>query len=90
VVASIIVGTDEGIHTVGEPPAPPLEGTPVSALAHRGRSIWAICGDTALKRSVRGRPWEDVVSLPLQAECLLAISEQVALAGTAEAHLFPL
>jgi hypothetical protein len=85
---ALLVGSDTGIHTVGDG-AHDLQGTSVVALAAESARLWALGGDGTILRSEDGR-WERLAGMTgLAGRCLLATEEGL-LVGTAQARLFRL
>jgi photosystem II stability/assembly factor-like uncharacterized protein len=91
---TILVGTEDGIHTVGGEPAPVrLAGREVAAMAPSGDGdgvVWALVDGRELWRGQAAGAGQAVASSPgLPLRCLAATGGTV-LAGTAEAHLLRL
>ena len=91
---TILVGTEDGIHTVGGEPAPVrLPGREVAAMTPSGDGdgvVWALADGRELWRGQAAGERQAVASSPgLPLRCLAATGGTV-LAGTAEAHLLRL
>jgi hypothetical protein len=95
---TILVGTEDGIHTVGGEPAPVrLPGREVAAMAPSGPPssrgdgvVWALVDGRELWRGQAAGEGQAVASSPgLPLHCLAATGGTV-LAGSAEAHLLRL
>ena len=86
-MATIMLGTDDGIQVLGPTPASHLSGKRVSALAQGVGGVWAVAGPGELLRALDG-DWEQVAASSggQRITCLNASGGQV-VAGTAEAHL---
>jgi hypothetical protein len=85
---TLLVGSNTGIHTVGDG-AHYLQDAAVVALAAESSRLWALGGDGGILRSEDG-DWERVAGMTGPAgRCLLATEEGL-LVGTAQARLFRL
>jgi hypothetical protein len=85
---TILVGTEDGIHTVGDEPAPVrFPGREVESLAPHDGEVWALVDGSELWRSRAAGEGEAVASSPGPRLRCLATTGGTVLAGTAEAHL---
>jgi photosystem II stability/assembly factor-like uncharacterized protein len=97
-MATILVGTDDGIHAAGDEPARVrLPGRAVGALAARGGSpdpgddeVWALVDGRELWRGEVAGEGRAAASSPGPRLSCLAATGGTVLAGTAEAHLLRL
>ena len=91
---TILVGTEDGIHTVGGEPAPVgLRGREVAALSPSGDDdgmVWALVDGRELWRGQAAGEGQAVASSPGPPLRCLAAAGGTVLAGTAEAHLLRL
>jgi photosystem II stability/assembly factor-like uncharacterized protein len=88
-MGTILVGTDDGLHTIGDGAAVAFGGHAVGALARDGGSVWAVVDG----REVRGGPGgleRPAVPAPGPRLNCLAVAGGTVVAGTAEAHLLRL
>jgi hypothetical protein len=88
-MATILLGTDDGLHAVGDSRAGLLEGRRVAALARGPDAVWAVVDGAELWSDVTGAGSLVAASVGLRLNCL-ALGEGWLLAGTAEAHLLRL
>lgn len=84
--ATILVGTDDGIHRVGEDQASWLGGKRVTALARGQGALWALADGRELWREPLGGGGVVATSGGLRLNCVDAGDGGV-VAGTSEAHL---
>jgi photosystem II stability/assembly factor-like uncharacterized protein len=89
----ILVGTADGLHTLGGRSSPQLSGHEIRGLSDDEQGWWAIVDRRHLYRRARGSRWKriaDVQSVDggqvLEAFCLLPTNESL-LVGTSEAQL---
>ncbi len=79
---TILVGTDDGVHVIGEGSRFGLSGRAIAALALDGRAVWAIADGSAVLRGGE----EVAASDGLGLNCLAVAAGQV-FVGASEAHL---
>ena len=84
--STILVGTDDGIHRVGEEPASWLRGKAVTALARGQGALWALADGRELWREPLDGGGAVARSPELRLNCLEVGDSEVG-AGTSEAHL---
>jgi hypothetical protein len=88
-MASILVGTTDGLYELGKPAG--LEGRTVTDLALSGTDLWAITDGTSLLRSTDGGSWDSVAETEkYRGRCVLPLDGGDALVGTSEARLMRL
>jgi hypothetical protein len=89
-MATILLGTDDGLRVVGDRTGGSLAGQPVGALARGPEGVWAVAAgaEVWLERTA-GDGSLIAASLALRLNCL-AVTAEGLLAGTAEAHLLRL
>ena len=84
---TILAGTDDGLHVLGDERRSELAGRRIGALAAGPGSVVAVVDDTEIAASDGRGGWEALASLERrQARCLLADADGT-LIGTSEAHL---
>jgi hypothetical protein len=90
-MASILLGTDDGIHLIGDGGGTSLAGRPVGALARGPDALWAVVDGSEVWRdeAALGEATLVAASLGLRLNCLACAGDRL-LAGTAEAHLLRL
>lgn len=88
-MASILVGTTDGLYELGKPAG--LQGRTITALALSGTALWAITDGTSLLRSTDGGSWDSVAETEeYRGRCVLPFDGEDALVGTSEARLMRL
>lgn len=86
---TILAGTDDGVHVLGDGPSVELDGRSIGALAEAGKSTVAVADETEiLARDESG--WTALASLDSRAARCLLPDEAGLLIGTTEAHLLRL
>ena len=86
-MATILLGTDDGIRVLGASGGAQLPGRLVASVAQGPDGVWALVGPDELWRAADGDGWRHVATAAgPQPACLDAGGGQV-LVGTAEAHL---
>src|SRR6266511_3809155 len=89
-MGTILVGTDDGLHNVGDGAAVALSGHAVGALAGGDGSVWAVVDGREVRGGQGAFPERLAVPAPgLRLNCL-AVAGGSVVAGTAEAHLLRL
>ncbi|HEV8372065.1 MAG TPA: hypothetical protein VGR68_02595 [Actinomycetota bacterium] len=89
-MSTILVGTDDGLHTVGDGAAVAFSGHAVGALAGGDGSVWAVVDGREVRGGQGAFPERPAVPAPgLRLNCL-AVAGGTVVAGTAEAHLLRL
>jgi len=87
-MASLWVGTTDGLHVVGDEGAHHLSGHEVNALARGGRTTWALIDRHELWR--HDGEWQHVTTVgDFRLNCLSPSGDEL-LVGTSEAHLMRL
>jgi hypothetical protein len=86
---TILVGTDDGIRTAGDPDGARFGGRAVGALAAGDGALWALVDGRELWRLDGAREELAAASAGRRLNCL-AVAGGAVLAGTAEAHLLRL
>lgn len=85
---ALLVGSDTGVHTIGDG-AHDLEGASVVALTAESAHLWALGADGTILHSEDGRWERQAERTGPPGRCLLATEEGL-LVGTAQARLFRL